>query len=120
VFELVVPDPYSNWRDASAFFITTVLGYKDANESRPSKSYTLDNHHGLSHLLSARYSKRRIVPLSDIKSHTVTHRRQKKAIPHLTDDDVCLQNALRYAYYDTSTRTFNTSIPGCTLEVPKK
>ncbi|RYO29176.1 hypothetical protein AA0111_g6158 [Alternaria arborescens] len=120
VFELVVPDSYSNWRDASAFFITTVLGYKDAKESRPSKSYTLDNHHGLSHLLSARYSKRRIVPLSDIKSHTVTHRKQKKAIPHLTDDDVCLQNALRYAYYDTSTRTFSTSIPGCTLEVPTK
>ncbi|KAL1791853.1 hypothetical protein ACET3X_009604 [Alternaria dauci] len=116
----LVPESYSNWRDASAFLITTVLGYKDASQSQPSYFYTLDMHHGLSHLLPPRYSERRIIPLSDIKSHTVTHRKHKKAIPYLDDDDVCLKNALRYAYYDSSTRIFNTSMPNCTLEVPKK
>ncbi|KAG9186949.1 hypothetical protein G6011_10057 [Alternaria panax] len=119
VFELVVPKAYSNWRDASAFFITTVLGYKDTNQSRPSCLYTLKGHHNLFHLLSPRYSERRIVPLSDIKSHTATHRKIQKAIPHLNDTDVCLENALVYAYYDNSTRIFNTTMPVCTEEVPK-
>jgi len=119
VFELIVPRSYSNWRDASAFLITTVLGYKDEAQLRPSCSYTLDQHHDLFHLLSPGYSERRIVPLSQIKSHTVTHRKQKKAIPHLKDDDICLENALDYAYYDNSTRIFNANMPVCTSEVPK-
>ncbi|KAI4913140.1 hypothetical protein J4E85_010873 [Alternaria conjuncta] len=120
VFELAVPDPYSNWRDASAHFITTVLGYKDANQLRPSHSYTLNNHQDLSHLLSNGYHRRRIVPLSNVKSHTATHRKLQKAIPHLNDDDVCLDNALQYAYYDVSSGIFNASMPSCTEEVPKK
>jgi hypothetical protein len=120
VFELQVPDPYRNWRDASAHFISTVLGYKDAGQSRPSCSYTLDKHHDLSHLLSPAYYERRIVPLSAIKSHTSTHRKLQKAIPHLNDGDVCLDNALQYAYYDTSSCIINSSIPQCTQEVAKK
>lgn len=119
VFELMVPNSYSDWRDASAHFITTVLGYKDAVQSRPSCSYTLDRHHDLSYLLFPRYYERQIVPLSQIKSHTVTHRKLTKAIPHLNDDDVCLENALVYAYYDTSNRIFNTNMPICTAKVPK-
>ncbi|KAH6861099.1 hypothetical protein BKA58DRAFT_448898 [Alternaria rosae] len=120
VFELMVPGSYSNWRDASAHFITTVLGHKDANQLRPSCSYTLNNHHDLAHRLTSLYHERRVIPLSQVKSHTATHRRQMKAIPQLNDDDVCLKNALRYAYYDVSSGIFNTSIPGCTQEVPKK
>ncbi|KAI4946098.1 hypothetical protein J4E91_007541 [Alternaria rosae] len=120
VFELMIPDSYSNWRDASAHFIATVLGHKDANQLRPSCSYTLNDHHDLAHRLTSLYHERRVIPLSQVKSHTATHRRQMKAIPHLNDDDVCLKNALRYAYYDVSSGIFNTSIPGCTQEVPKK
>jgi hypothetical protein len=119
VFELVVPEAFSDWRDASAYFINTVLGCQEAQPQRPSCSYTLDNHHDLSHMLSCYYSERRIVPLSDIKPHTGTHRKRRKAIPHLNDDDVCLENALRYDYYDTSLGCFNRAMPSCTEKIPK-
>ena len=116
IFELMIPEAYSDWRETTAYLIATVLGYKDANLTRPSCFYTLDMHHDLSHLISSRYHERRIVPLSQVKSHTVTHRKMKKAIPHLTDNDVCLENALQYRMYDTVQGSF-TKQPSCTEEV---
>ncbi|KAI4686606.1 uncharacterized protein J4E84_005887 [Alternaria hordeiaustralica] len=84
IFELLVPGSYGNWRDASAYFITTVLGYKDAKPQVP--------------------------VYSDVK----------KAVALLKEDDVCLDSALQYAYYDTSSGCFTTDTLGCTSEVLKK
>ena len=100
MFELAIPEAYSNWRDLSAYFIDTMLEYREAKPKAPVCSYTLNNHQDLSHMLSPRYAQRRIIPLSDIKPHSRTHRKRLKAITHLNDEDVCLENALRYAYFD--------------------
>lgn len=106
VFELKIPQSYSAWRDTSVFVIRNVLGCKSQTTSRPENSYTLNHHQDLSRILSQGYSQQRIVPLSSIKPHAVTHRKNKKAIPHLQDSDVCLQSALRYQYYDIEVNAF--------------
>ncbi|KAF1841017.1 uncharacterized protein K460DRAFT_347564 [Cucurbitaria berberidis CBS 394.84] len=120
VFELKVPQAFSDWRDASRYFIMTVLRHRDKFATKPECSYTLDKHAGLFQMLSSRYRERQIVLLSSIKPHTVTHRRFQKAIPHLNDDDVCLKNALQYAYYDKSQDFINSAAPVCTEELPKQ
>jgi hypothetical protein len=102
VFELKIPEPYSTWRDTTVF-VVNALGCKNQRTERPQTMYTLSNHSDLSQLLGPGYFGRRIVPLSAIKPHLVTHRNNKKGVPHLQDSDVCLQSGLRYQYYDTVT-----------------
>jgi hypothetical protein len=53
-------------------------------------------------MLSSHYLKLLIIPLSQIKLHTVTYRKRKTGIPNLYSHDVCLPNALQYAYLDKS------------------
>ncbi|KAF1941797.1 hypothetical protein EJ02DRAFT_490907 [Clathrospora elynae] len=120
VFELKLPQAFGDWRDASAYMITTVLGCQSRKGAQPMCSYTLNLHKDLCHMLSTQYSTRCIIPLSEVKPHSVTHRKHQKAIPHLGDDDVCLKNALRYAYYDSSRGSFTTTMPSCMEEIPKK
>lgn len=119
VFELEIPQDFSDWRDASRYLIMTVLGHQTSSAKKPKCTYTLDTHQGLSKLLRPQYPQRRIVPLSSIKPHTGTHRIHKK-IPHLEEDDVCLKNALRYGYYDKSQRTMSDARPNCTTEIANK
>ncbi|KAF1915062.1 hypothetical protein BDU57DRAFT_539445 [Ampelomyces quisqualis] len=107
VFELRIPQAFSEWRDACLFMIATVLRYAVEKPEIPQFEYTLDEHHGICDLLSARYCERRIVPLSSVKSHTTTHRGHKAGtISYLQDKDVCLDNALRYFYYDKSQQAY--------------
>ncbi|KAJ5059156.1 hypothetical protein J3E72DRAFT_230989 [Bipolaris maydis] len=120
VFELKIPEAFSNWRDASAYFITTVMGCQEKTPVKPRFQFTLQNHHGLSDALSPHYSKRIIVPLSEVKSHTVTHRNNMKAVQNLKENDICLENALQYRYYDTTSNQFNTTTPDCTEEIPNR
>lgn len=120
IFELQVPQAFSDWRDTCAYVINKVLGHGDDAIVKPSNSYTLDKHSDLSQLLSPSYQQRRIVPLSEIKPHFVTHRKEKEIKPHLAEDDVCLKNALKYAYFDTEIGAFSSSTPGCTEDVPKR
>ena len=119
VFELKIPQAFSDWRDTSAYMISDVLGHRDHNAERPSNSYTLNVHEDLSQMLSLRYHERRIVPLSEVKPYNVTHRKNKKAVQHLMEEDVCLRNALQYGYFDTSLGVLTKADPECTERVPK-
>jgi len=119
VFELKVPQAFSDWRDISTYMTSEVLCHRDHSAKQPLCSYTLNVHQDLSQMLSSSYCQRRIIPCSSVKPYNVTHRKNKKAIQHLTEDDVCLKNALQYAYFDTSLRVFTTETPMCTEDVPK-
>jgi hypothetical protein len=119
VFELKVPQTFSDWRDTSTYMASEVLCHRDLNAEKPSCSYTLDVHQDLSQMLSSLYHQRRIVPCSSVKPYNVTHRKSKPGIPHLTEDDVCLKNALQYAYFDISLGVFTTETPRCTEDIPK-
>jgi hypothetical protein len=119
VFELKVPQAFSDWRDTSTYMTSEVLCHRYRDAEKPSCSYTLELHQDLSQMLSSWYRQRRVVPSSSVKPYTVTHRKNKKAIPHLTEEDVCLENALQYAYFDTSLGLFITDTPMCTEDVPR-
>jgi hypothetical protein len=108
VFELQIPKALSDWRDASVFLISNVIGHAIITPNYPHYHYTLSEHHDLSHLLSAGYLEQRIVPLSSIKSHTSTHRKKPK-VHQLSDSDVCPRNALQYSYYDRILRSYTGS-----------
>ena len=125
IFELQLPEGFGDWRDASAFLMTTVFRYRAECFEVPHSQYTLNQHHGLSHMLSSDYSKLRVIPLSQIKPHTVTHRKRKKGIPNLRSHDVCLPNGLQYAYFDKSLGSFtgvcisaNYVVQNCTYAMP--
>ena len=92
----MIPEAHSEWYGILAYSITALVGYKDANLPQPSCSYTLDSHHGISHLLSSRYPVQRIIPLSRVKSHNVAHWKVMDASPHLIEDDVYLDNAQQH------------------------
>ncbi|RMZ73552.1 very large low complexity [Pyrenophora seminiperda CCB06] len=125
IFELQLPEGFGDWRDATAFLMTTVFRHRTACWEKPCSQYTLEKHHDLSHIISPHYSKLRIIPLSQIKPHTVTHRKRKTGIPNLNFDDICLPNALQYAYFDKSLGGFtgvcssaNYVVQDCTYEMP--
>lgn len=102
IFELKIPEAIGDWRDASMFLIVDVFKYQG---TRPTQSYahknkfkyTLETHHNLSHMITPRHKSRRIVLASDAKPHTPTFRKIAKLN---SVGDVCVENGLRYAYYD--------------------
>jgi hypothetical protein len=124
-FELQLPEGFGDWRDASTFLMTTVFRHRTACFEKPRSQYTLDQHHGLSHLLFSHYSKLRIILFSQIKPHSLTHRKLKKGIANFHFHDVCLPNRLQYAYFDKSLGGFtavrssaNYVVQDCTYEMP--
>ncbi|PVH99843.1 hypothetical protein DM02DRAFT_710275 [Periconia macrospinosa] len=109
VFELQAPKTFTDWRDTSMYIIADILGMRAEWVQCPHRSYTLATHHGLNHLISKGYSDRRIIPSSSVKPHVVTHRKKKRNVQNLMEDDVCLANALRYEYYDRSKRIWSSA-----------
>jgi hypothetical protein len=83
IFELQLPEGFGDWRDASTCLITTIFRHRAERFEKPRFKYTLDQHHDLSNMLSHQYSSLRIIPLSQIKPHIVTHRKRKTGIPNL-------------------------------------
>ena len=100
IFELFIPEVYSNWRDITMHVVTDVLGYQNTRNEEPTFTYTLDKHAGLKEMLAPSYHNRRIILLSIGKPHCVSHRKVKTDIPNVEENDVCLSNGLRYEYFD--------------------
>lgn len=119
LFELALPEAFGDWRDATWYLVVSVLGCRNKKPVSADSKQTLDRHYGLSHMLSPRYSRRRIIPLSSVKAHTGTHRKQKKAIVNVQKSEVCLPNALRYAYFDKTLGTYTTAYE-LTEELPQQ
>ncbi|KAI2469049.1 hypothetical protein F4781DRAFT_395603 [Annulohypoxylon bovei var. microspora] len=98
VFELRVPLSFGHWRDITTFILLNVLGKVYQNEKKPAATNVLGKG------LLANYFRRfdqdqRMILLSELKSHTRTHRRMREIITQ-TEDDICLQNGLQYRYFD--------------------
>ncbi|KAH4108552.1 hypothetical protein HBI25_111470 [Parastagonospora nodorum] len=101
IFELNPPRAYSDWRDASLHFKTDILLFCYKDLKTPHHQYSLATHKDLSHLLSKlHYQNQRIIPMSETKAHYNTAYHHKKPIINRQEDDVCVDNALVYRYYD--------------------
>jgi hypothetical protein len=128
VFELQVPHAFSNWRDTTAFVLTTVLGSYYDRIKQPKARYPLCSDPGLKSLFTGNSrDEPQISVLSEVKPTTKTHRRNrgKGAIVNLTEFDVCVANGLKYAYFDDSRDIFTYALRGsnlvseqCTVQLP--
>ena len=100
VFEVNIPEAYSYWRDATFYLSKDVLlSDFDKDRGKKASSYTLSNYAGLKHFLKGP-SNRRIGIYSTRKPALGTKKLIKIGVQLLTDEDVCVENDLRYRYYD--------------------
>ncbi|KAI1804470.1 hypothetical protein F4811DRAFT_552846 [Daldinia bambusicola] len=127
IFELQVPREFGQWRDTTVFILSDVL--KLVMEERPQAGYKLKliDYSALGPHFKSFDPKRRqrIMLLSDIKPHEVTHRNAKN-IGAVVLDDVCPRNGLGLRYYDDSKDVFVSSFKCtdeladlCTYSLPK-
>ena len=126
VFELKVPLPFGAWRDTTVFFLLDILKSEHGSIDFPSDCHTLQTYRGLQSYFVPYSSMQRIALLSQVKPHGVTHR-LTKSIPDTTEEDVCLNNGLRYRYHDWTTGSFvkefcdTDQIPKlCTYKLPTR
>ncbi|KAF2706566.1 hypothetical protein K504DRAFT_492980 [Pleomassaria siparia CBS 279.74] len=130
VFELQAPEAFTHWRDVTLFLVADVLESDSQKQDGARATFTLDKDQGLQSFLShTGYVTQRIVPLSQIKSNTVCHRGKKdhNVIPNLDVEDVCVENALRYLYYDQKKEIFISDwspnervCQNCTYQLPSR
>ncbi|OTB10950.1 hypothetical protein K445DRAFT_236605 [Daldinia sp. EC12] len=125
IFELQVPCAFGQWRDTTVFILSDVLELEYHLMERHPYGLELINYSALAAYFEPFDSKQRIMLLSDVKPHTVTHRKARK-IATLTVDDACLKNGLRFRYYDNSKSHFVASFECtdklaelCTYSLPK-
>jgi hypothetical protein len=105
VFELSVPPFLGQWRDTALFLLVQVLQAESPSADRPRANHPLATYNGLSCFFVPYSAGQRLTLLSENKPHGITHRRSK-SIAITTEDDVCLNNGLRYRYFDDATGTF--------------
>ncbi|KAG7408180.1 hypothetical protein Forpe1208_v012432 [Fusarium oxysporum f. sp. rapae] len=125
VFELAVPPIFSEWRDITLYLINDVLLSQPSGVHHPNPSYSLRAYQPLDKFFRTRRDYR-IHLVSEAKPNVVTHRRDKP-IQYCTDSDVCVNNGLRYQYYDGNQDCFlGELLPTeglsniCTFDLPKR
>ncbi|KAJ9413498.1 hypothetical protein QL093DRAFT_2594586 [Fusarium oxysporum] len=125
VFELAVPPTFSEWRDITLYLINDVLLSQPFGVHHPNPSYSLRAYQPLDKFFRTRRDYR-IHLVSEAKPNVVTHRRDKP-IQYCTDFDVCVNNGLRYQYYDGNQNCFlEELLPTeglsnlCTFDLPKR
>ncbi|KAH9865707.1 hypothetical protein J1614_009294 [Plenodomus biglobosus] len=115
IFELQGPPLYRSWRDLSLYVQDAILNFKSAHprtESRKKKLYGLEDHNVLVKYLGDERPENRLVLKSKIKSLFGT---TKKKVCALHEKDVCVNNALRYAYFDTTSYSWSTELDICSM-----
>lgn len=118
IFELRIPEAYSHWRDATMFLRVEVLGFIHTNTVKPRAKYDLSRQDGL-RSFSAFPSDRRVNLVSEVKPLTGSHYRIKEGVVFLQEKDICVENALRYRYFDSSHNAFINMLHS-TQQVSKK
>ena len=110
IFELNPPRAFSDWRDASLHLKIDILLFCYEKPKSPHHQYSLATHKDLSRLLSKQhYQSQRIILMSEIKAHSGTCYLHKTS-NNLQEDDVCLDNALVYKYYDRTQEKWCTEL----------
>lgn len=126
VFELMRPQPFAWWREATLCFLS-ILHVEYRINNRPRADYRPQSYRGLSLFYTHIADTDTIHLLSQDKPHLGTHRKQKRII-HVTNEDVCLNNGMHFQYYDDSTRCFVAELDIgnektatlCTYQLPKR
>ena len=105
VFELNIPRAFKNWRDTTMYFLMDVLGVKYSAQVAPRSRHPLLTYSGLKRYFESCKDEQRISLLSQNKPHAITHRNLKKIID-MTENDVCLENGMKFRYFDSKVDCF--------------
>lgn len=102
IFEVRIPEPYSNWRDATVYLLKDVFRFA-VNKDSTSKesSYTVDRYEGLKSFRKGP-DHQRLRIYSRKQPRLGASKYIKDGVTFLTDADVCVANDLPYQYYDIS------------------
>jgi hypothetical protein len=111
VFELEVPQPFNDWRNAATYVRFDVLKLAYDESPKADVQYTLGEYFS-----SYTIGDRRIILASTTKPNRGTHRKGK-SIETATEQDVLVRNGLRFEYYDCKRDCF-VSEAEITDEIP--
>ncbi|KAM3067027.1 hypothetical protein ACMFMG_011809 [Clarireedia jacksonii] len=109
IFELMIPEGFREWRDATIFLLADVLECEYSNQDRPRARCSLHDYQGLPSFARSHPCSQRIILLSQVKPHITTHRRIKSIVDTM-EDDVCLNNGLQYQYFDSGKEMFTSPL----------
>lgn len=118
VFELQIPKAYSHWRDATMFLLIKVLCFTHTNVRKPRARYILSEQDGLSSIWASP-SDQLINLVSEDKPVTGSHYRVKEGVAFLQEEDVCVDNALHYQYFNRLENAFS-DVLGSSQQIPNK
>ncbi|KAJ4296532.1 hypothetical protein N0V90_006577 [Kalmusia sp. IMI 367209] len=126
VFEIKVPENYSHWRDATMFILKDVLSFTQYRTYSATTIYTLHRYDGLAPFRSD-ISTQRIRLSSATNPMSGTHYRIQRGVALIQNEDVCLNNALNFSYYDSSDKYVTSELQAtdivatrCTYQVPER
>ncbi|KAH5679679.1 hypothetical protein HBI21_077300 [Parastagonospora nodorum] len=102
IFELMAPEAFSEWRDATYYMVTAILGGRNDKAKRPSYAHGLEKHNDLVDELPDRHKARRITIVSIRKSQTTDKDSIQvlKDISKLEEGNVCVLNRSKFKYFD--------------------
>ncbi|KAI0416066.1 hypothetical protein F5X98DRAFT_388453 [Xylaria grammica] len=112
VFELLIPEAFSYWRDSTIFTLTNCLGLKYTSQVTPTNRYTVRYIEELRGYFQDDGRGRRISLLSEIKPHSGTHR-NIKSLMTVSVEELCVKNGMVFRYFDTTQDYFVNSL-ACT------
>ncbi|CAI6342345.1 unnamed protein product [Periconia digitata] len=105
VFELQIPREFARWRDTTRYLMISVLESTKHIKPERMPAYTLENQD----CLRSRQRiapKQRLVTVSKVKPLNRSHYKTKGAMIYVDNEDVCVPNAMRCIYYDSSSGSF--------------
>ena len=124
IFELLVPSWFGHWRDARFYLLQDVLkGERPRVQAQPKYELSTNDPH-LTQKHFQRSTHGRIGLLSESKPVLNTHYRNKN-ITTLDESQICVENGLRYQYYDATSNAYmkpftfpHTILLACTYTIP--
>ncbi|KAL7940125.1 hypothetical protein V8C42DRAFT_356457 [Trichoderma barbatum] len=104
VFELALPKGFGAWRDATIHIIDDLLHSKPLSDEESQTPNPLRSYSCLSNFFRSNAGLR-VHLLSSAKPHILTHRRDR-SIATSSEEDVCVNNGLRFRYFDDHRQVF--------------
>lgn len=101
VFELRPPHHFSAWREATAFVLLDILNCHYKPDTTTEVEDHLEKYGALSVYACPQGTGSRITLASSTKPNARTHRKSRHVLG-LTERDVCLNNGMTWAYYDSA------------------
>ncbi|PIG82695.1 hypothetical protein AARAC_010891 [Aspergillus arachidicola] len=106
VFELKVPQWYGSWRDTALYLLLDVFGLEVSTKNKSRPKLSLSSYPGLQCYFEPYDITCRLCLSSNTNAYGSTY----QPIIGVTEEAVCLENAIKYSYLDKATSLFVNSV----------